>query len=104
MGRGGGAGPAWLHLDLTLGDWAADYLPAVFFFVAGLELKRELLVGELLIAVAVLGAIGYTVSLLITRLAVGTPPAQERVAAAILVSSVLASVIAVYLLRRRSRC
>ena len=40
-------GPEWLHLDLTLGDWAADGLLAIFFFVAGLELKRELVVGEL---------------------------------------------------------
>ncbi|WP_063006894.1 Na+/H+ antiporter NhaA [Nocardia kruczakiae] len=36
-----------LHLDLTLGDWTEDGLLAVFFFVAGLELKRELVVGEL---------------------------------------------------------
>jgi NhaA family Na+:H+ antiporter len=40
-------GPDWLHLDLTLGGWAADGLLAIFFFVAGLELKRELVVGEL---------------------------------------------------------
>jgi len=40
-------GPAWLHLDLTLGDWAADGLLAIFFFVAGVELKRELVIGEL---------------------------------------------------------
>jgi len=40
-------GPAVLHLDLTLGQWAADGLLAVFFFVAGLELKREFLVGDL---------------------------------------------------------
>lgn len=40
-------GPASLHLSLTLGQWAADGLLAIFFFVAGLELKRELLVGEL---------------------------------------------------------
>ena len=40
-------GPGWLHLDLTLGDWTADGLLALFFFVAGLELKRELLTGEL---------------------------------------------------------
>ncbi|SMC99438.1 Na+/H+ antiporter NhaA [Kibdelosporangium aridum] len=32
---------------LTVGDWAKDGLLAVFFFVAGLELKRELVVGEL---------------------------------------------------------
>lgn len=36
-----------LHLRLTLADWAKDGLLAVFFFVAGLELKRELVVGEL---------------------------------------------------------
>ena len=40
-------GPAWLHLHLTLADWAADGLLALFFFVAGIELKRELVVGEL---------------------------------------------------------
>ena len=40
-------GPDWLHLDLTLGAWAADGLLAIFFFIAGLELKRELLAGEL---------------------------------------------------------
>ncbi|WP_308190210.1 Na+/H+ antiporter NhaA [Amycolatopsis sp. GM8] len=40
-------GPHFLHLDLTIGDWAKDGLLALFFFVAGLELKRELVVGEL---------------------------------------------------------
>ncbi|WP_190819343.1 Na+/H+ antiporter NhaA [Saccharopolyspora pogona] len=40
-------GPAALHLDLSIGDWAKDGLLAIFFFVAGLELKRELVVGEL---------------------------------------------------------
>jgi NhaA family Na+:H+ antiporter len=36
------------HLaGLTVGDWAKDGLLALFFFVAGLELKRELVVGEL---------------------------------------------------------
>jgi len=40
-------GPAALHLDLSLQTWAADGLLAVFFFVAGLELKRELVVGDL---------------------------------------------------------
>src|SRR5438067_1242880 len=37
---------AW-HLDLTLGQWAADGLLALFFFIAGLELKREFVAGEL---------------------------------------------------------
>ena len=40
-------GPESLHLDLTLGTWAADGLLAVFFFVAGLELKREFVAGDL---------------------------------------------------------
>ncbi|GEL93935.1 Na+/H+ antiporter NhaA [Cellulomonas composti] len=40
-------GPAALHLDLTLAQWASDGLLAIFFFVVGLELVRELTVGEL---------------------------------------------------------
>jgi NhaA family Na+:H+ antiporter len=40
-------GPEFLHLNLTIGDWAKDGLLALFFFVAGLELKRELVIGEL---------------------------------------------------------
>jgi NhaA family Na+:H+ antiporter len=40
-------GPAALHLDLTLSSWAADGLLAIFFFVAGLELKREFVAGDL---------------------------------------------------------
>lgn len=36
-----------LHLDLSLGTWAADGLLAIFFFVAGLELKREFVAGDL---------------------------------------------------------
>ena len=40
-------GPSSLHLDLPLGTWAADGLLAIFFFVAGLELKREFVSGDL---------------------------------------------------------
>jgi Na+:H+ antiporter, NhaA family len=40
-------GIEWGHLDLTVGHWAGDGLLAIFFFVAGLELKREFLVGDL---------------------------------------------------------
>ncbi|MEJ7634219.1 Na+/H+ antiporter NhaA [Aeromicrobium sp.] len=40
-------GPDSLHLHLTLGGWAADGLLAIFFFVAGLELKREFVAGDL---------------------------------------------------------
>ncbi len=40
-------GPAALHLNLSLEAWAADGLLAIFFFVAGLELKREFVAGDL---------------------------------------------------------
>ncbi|RRQ29183.1 Na+/H+ antiporter NhaA [Rhodococcus sp. Eu-32] len=40
-------GPSALHLDLTLSTWAADGLLAIFFFVVGLELKREFVAGDL---------------------------------------------------------
>ncbi|MFI6702740.1 Na+/H+ antiporter NhaA [Streptomyces sp. NPDC050509] len=40
-------GPSALGLDLSVQHWAADGLLAVFFFVAGIELKRELVAGEL---------------------------------------------------------
>jgi NhaA family Na+:H+ antiporter len=40
-------GPESLHLDLSLGTWAADGLLAIFFFVVGLELKREFVAGDL---------------------------------------------------------
>ncbi|HQA76819.1 MAG TPA: Na+/H+ antiporter NhaA [Propionicimonas sp.] len=36
-----------LHLDLSIGHWAADGLLAVFFFLVGLELKREFVTGDL---------------------------------------------------------
>ncbi len=35
------------HLRLSLGAWAADGLLAVFFFLVGLELKREFVAGDL---------------------------------------------------------
>ena len=40
-------GPASLHLNLTVAQWAGDGLLAIFFFVAGLELKREFVAGDL---------------------------------------------------------
>jgi NhaA family Na+:H+ antiporter len=40
-------GPEALGLNLSLEHWAADGLLAIFFFVAGIELKRELVAGDL---------------------------------------------------------
>ncbi|MFJ8578014.1 Na+/H+ antiporter NhaA [Micromonospora sp. NPDC093277] len=40
-------GGAALHLDLDLAAWAGDGLLAIFFFVVGLELKREFVAGDL---------------------------------------------------------
>jgi Na+:H+ antiporter, NhaA family len=40
-------GPSSLHLDLSVAQWATDGLLAIFFFVVGLELKREVVDGEL---------------------------------------------------------
>lgn len=55
-------GPELFHLNLTIGEWAKDGLLAIFFFVVGLELKRELVVGELSkikqAALPIVGAIG----------------------------------------------
>jgi NhaA family Na+:H+ antiporter len=45
--RGITFGPSSLGARLDVAHWCADGLLAVFFFVAGLEVKRELVVGEL---------------------------------------------------------
>jgi NhaA family Na+:H+ antiporter len=42
-----GGGPHWLHLHLAASAWVSEGLLAVFFFIAGMEVKRELTVGEL---------------------------------------------------------
>lgn len=55
-------GPTEINLELSLGKWAADGLLAIFFFVAGLELKHELTHGSLreksIAAVPIAAAIG----------------------------------------------
>ncbi|WP_430732349.1 Na+/H+ antiporter NhaA [Amycolatopsis ruanii] len=76
-------GPHLLHLDLSVGDWAKDGLLALFFFVAGLELKRELVVGELsrpkkavLPIAAALG--GMVVPAVVALIAGGGAPGMDR--------------------------
>ena len=34
-------GPDFMHLNLSLEHWATDGLLTIFFFVVGLELKRD---------------------------------------------------------------
>lgn len=69
------------HLRLSLGSWAADGLLAVFFFLVGLELKREILIGDLRrwdrAVVPVAAAFGGVVvpALLYTVINWGTPEA-----------------------------
>ncbi|MBA2773815.1 MAG: Na+/H+ antiporter NhaA [Nocardioidaceae bacterium] len=73
-------GPETFHLRLTLAQWAGDGLLAIFFFVAGLELKREFVAGDLRdprraavpVAAAVGGVITPAVVYLLVTLGDGT--------------------------------
>ncbi|MFI7664447.1 Na+/H+ antiporter NhaA [Nocardia sp. NPDC049526] len=64
-----------LHLDLTVAAWTKDGLLAIFFFVAGLELKRELVVGELAdpkrAVLPIIAAVGGVVTPALIAFAVG---------------------------------
>ncbi|MEV6274435.1 Na+/H+ antiporter NhaA [Nocardia sp. NPDC051832] len=64
-----------LHLELTVAEWTKDGLLAIFFFVAGLEVKRELVVGELAdlrsAALPIIAAAGGVVLPALIALAVG---------------------------------
>ena len=59
-------GPESLHLHLTLAQWAADGLLAIFFFVVGVELKHEFVAGGLrdlrLAGVPIAAAVGGMVT------------------------------------------
>ncbi|MET7773914.1 Na+/H+ antiporter NhaA [Nocardia sp. NPDC005366] len=72
-----------LRLELTLADWTKDGLLAIFFFVAGLELKRELVVGELAdpkrAALPIIAAVGGVITPALIALVVGNgAPGMDR--------------------------
>jgi NhaA family Na+:H+ antiporter len=98
--------PAWLHLDIALEDWAADGLLAIFFFVAGLEVKRELTVGELAdrraAALPVFAAVGGMVLPALVALAVSGGAAAVGGAWAIPVPTDIAFALGVLALVRAS--
>lgn len=70
------------HIELTLVEWINDALMAIFFFVVGLEIKRELVHGELrdprkaaLPAIAALGGMIFP-ALIFLMFNVGTDSAK----------------------------
>lgn len=76
-------GPSALHLHLSVGTWAQDALLAVFFFLAGIELKYELVVGELAnrkrAALPILAACGGVIAPALIAVAVGAgAPGMDR--------------------------
>ena len=68
-------GPTALQLNLSIDAWAQDGLLAVFFFIAGIEVKREMVVGELSdrksATLPVVAALGGVLTPALVALAVG---------------------------------
>lgn len=92
-------GPAAVHLDLSLGTWAADGLLAVFFFVAGLEVKREFVAGDLRdprrAALPVVAAVGGVVTPLAVYLLVNTMDGGDAAGWAVPIATDVAFALAV---------
>ena len=96
---------------IAVGVFAGLLVGKVLGIFGGAQLAVRLGIGTLparvtwgdVLPVAILGAIGYTVGLLIAQLAFTDIAAQERAAAAVLAASAIASIVAVVMLRRQSR-
>jgi NhaA family Na+:H+ antiporter len=94
---------------VALGVVAGLVLGKPLGILAGARLAVRLRLGALppsvgwgdVLPVAILGGIGYTVSLLVSRLAFDDVAVQEQAGAAVLAGSVVAALVAVALLRRR---
>ena len=88
-------GPSGLHL--SVGDWTADGLLAIFFFVVGLELKREFVAGDLRdprrALLPILAAVGGMVAPALIYLALA--PAEHREGWAIPTATDIAFAVAV---------
>ena len=99
-----------IYDEIAIGVFVGLLVGKVIGIFGGAQLAVRLRVGTLpdrvgwadVLPLAMLGGIGYTVSLLISRLAFTDTAAFERSAASVLAASVLASLVAVVLLRRRS--
>ncbi len=92
-------GPAALKLDLDIAHWAADGFLAIFFFVAGAELKREFVVGDLrdpaLAAVPVVAAICGVILPALLYLLITIGDAEARSGWAIPVATDIAFALAI---------
>jgi NhaA family Na+:H+ antiporter len=99
-------GPASLHLNLTMSHWATDGLLTVFFLVVGLELKRELVIGELRdprkALLPIFAAIGGMVVPALVALAVGFGAPGIGKAWAVPVATDIAFALAVLALAART--
>lgn len=92
-------GPASLNLNLTLSKWAADGVLALFFFVAGLELKHEFVLGQLrtwrLASVPVAAAVSGMIFPAIVFFALTTTQPEARPAWAVPIATDIAFALAV---------
>jgi Na+/H+ antiporter NhaA len=97
---------------LSLAGWAADGLLAIFFFVAGLELKREFVAGDLRdprrAALPVAAAVGGMAvpALVFVLVNLGTDALRGwavPTATDILLGSLIAALLAAVVLRVRNR-
>ena len=79
-------GPESLHLHLSVSEWAADGLLAIFFFVVGLELKREFVAGDLRdparAALPIAAAIGGMIVPAAVYIAINSPPGTPKTSTA----------------------
>jgi Na+:H+ antiporter, NhaA family len=99
-------GPPSLHLNLTMAQWATDGLLTIFFLVVGLELKRELVAGELRdprkAILPIFAAIGGMIVPVVVALAVGAGAPGIGKAWAVPVATDIAFALAVLALAARA--